>query len=199
MQKIYLTCITVYSPLDSPVTYSSTAELQLDEDTVFCSYFLKSGENPSDQDIEELCFNSGRPSYTAYKPSEIFSKKGLLSEKKRLEKRISAISNDPHVVWNLRLDSADATGIEQFSRTSCINAAIPRPTPYIGGRITDNGPEFIKRCLKTLIDGAPPGRYEKGAEISITLRPVKAVHEYEKRNIAEQNVILPVRYVIFSQ
>lgn len=178
--------------------HSSSAALQLDEDAVFCCYFFISGDSPSDQDIEELCFNSGRPSYTAYKPSEMFSKKSLLSEKKRIENKVNAISNDPAVIWNVRLDSVDAAAIKRFTTPSNINAAIPRPTPYIGGRISENGPNYIKKSIKALIDGAPSVRHGKGVEISITLRPVHAVHEYENRNIVEQKVTLPIRYVIFQ-
>ncbi len=178
--------------------HSSSAALQLDEDAVFCCYFYISGEKPSDQDIEELCFNSGRPSYTAYKPSEMFSKKSLLSEKKRIEERVKTISFDPAVTWNIRLDKLDAAFVGRFFSPSNINAAIPRPTPYIGGRLSIDGSQYIKKGLKALIDQIPSERYENGVEISITLRPVNGVHEYEKRNIVEQNVTLPIRYVIFQ-
>jgi hypothetical protein len=176
----------------------SGAALQLDKDTVFCCYFFISGEKPSDQDIEELCFNSGRPSYTAYKPSEMFSKKSLLSERKRIEERINTISNDPAVIWNVRLDSLDPSVTGRFLSPSNINVAIPSPTPYIGGRLSENGPQYIRKSLKAILDGAPSKRYENGALISITLRPVHGAHEFEKRNIVEQNVTLPIRYVIFQ-
>ncbi|NLD35401.1 MAG: hypothetical protein GX654_00865 [Desulfatiglans sp.] len=178
--------------------HPSSAAFQLDEDTVFCCYFFISGDSPSDQDIEELSYNSGRPSYTSYKPSEIFSKKSLISEKKRIKERITAISNDPDVIWNVRLDSVDAAAIGRFTSVSNINAAIPRPTPYIGAKISENGLKYIKNNLKALTDAAPSMGQGKGAEILITLRPVHAIHEFEKRNIVEQEVTLPIRNVIFQ-
>lgn len=178
--------------------HSSSAKLQMDEDAVFMSYFMISGDKPSEQDIEELCFNSGRPSYTAFKPSEMFSKKSLLSEKKRIEDKKNTISADPIIIWNLRLESMDAAVIERFSTAVIINAAIPKPTPYISGRISENGLKYIKKSLRTHLDGSSSKKYEKGVEISISLRPVSAEYKYEKRNIVEQVVTLPIRYVIFQ-
>lgn len=178
--------------------YSSSATVQLDKDAVFISYFMISGDTLSEQDIEELCFTGGRPSYTAFKPSEMFSKKSLLSERKRIENSITAIAADPILIWNVRLESMDAAGIRQFATAAAINAAIPKPTPYISGRISENGTRYIINGLAALLDGTSSKKYENTVEISISLRPVKAVYEYEKRNIVEQEVILPIRYVIFQ-
>jgi hypothetical protein len=179
-------------------TQSSDAALRLDKDAVFCSYFMISGDEPSEQDIEELCFNSGRPSYTAFKPSEMFSKKSLLSEKKKIENRISTISADPTIIWNIKLDSMDAAGIELFFTTDSINDNMPNPTPYISGRISENGPKYIRKTVAAMLDSSSAKKYGKGVEILISLRPVHAVYEYEKRNIVEQMVTLPIRYVIFQ-
>ncbi len=176
----------------------SGAALRMDKDAVFCSYFMISGNKPSEQDIEELCFNSGRPSYTAFKPSEMFSKKSLLSEKKKIENRINAISGDPTIIWSVRLDSMDAAGIERFFSADAINDSMPRPTPYISGRISENGPKFIRKTVTALFDRSSAQKYGKGVEVLISLRPVKSVYEYEKRNIVEQDVLLPIRYVIFQ-
>lgn len=178
--------------------HSSSAALRLDEDAIFCSYFLLSGDKPSEQDIEELCFNSGRPSYTAFKPSEMFSKKSLLSEKKMIENRINTISTDPTIIWTVSLDSTDIASIEHFFTTEAINDNMPRPTPYISGRISENGPKYIRKTVAAMLDRSSAKKYRKGVEVLISLRPVKSVYDFEKRNIVEQAVLLPIRYVIFQ-
>jgi hypothetical protein len=177
---------------------SSDASFPMDEDAVFCSYFMISGDKPTEQDIEELCFAGGRPSYTAFKPSEMFSKKSLLSEKNRIEDRINSIYADQTIIWNVKLDSMDAEAIERFLSAAVINDSIPRPTPYINGRISPNGPNYIKKAISAIFDKSPSKKSGKGVEILISLRPVHAVYEYEKRNIVEQEVTLPIRYVIFQ-
>jgi hypothetical protein len=51
--------------------------LPLDKETVFCIYYKMSGEYMDEQDLEELCLNLGRPTFTVYKPSEMFVKNTL--------------------------------------------------------------------------------------------------------------------------
>ena len=197
-RKIYIPVSLMFSLLIFVYANSSSAALRLDEEAIFCSYFLLSGDKPSEQDIEELCFASGRPSYTAFKPSEMFSKKSLLSEKKMIENRINTISTDPTIIWTVSLDSTDAASIEHFFTTEAINDNMPKPTPYISGRISENGPKYIRKIVAAMLNSSSLKKYEKGVEVLISLKPIKSVYEYEKRNIVEQAVLLPIRYVIFQ-
>lgn len=58
--------------------------LPLDKEAVFCLYYKMSGEHMDDQDIEDLCFDLGRPNFSAYKPVEMFLKPGVMAFRKRL-------------------------------------------------------------------------------------------------------------------
>jgi hypothetical protein len=180
-----------------PVQYTHAA-FQLNEDTVFCSYFMISGDKPSEQDVEELCYADGRPSYTAFKPYEMFSKKSLRLEKNRIENRINSISEDPTLIWNVKLDATEVASIDRFLSADVINNNMPKPTPFINARLTFNGANYIKKVVKAALGGSPSKIYEKGVQILVSLRPVQSKFEYEKRIIVEQEVILPIRYVIFQ-
>ena len=182
--------------LMSGIAYCST--FPFDEYAVFCSYFKISGDKPTDQDIEELCFSFDRPTYTSFKPSEMFSKKSLWMEKNRIEKRIKSITHDSTFLWKVKYNLSNNKDINRYFSLAAINEILPQPTPYINSRISGKGQRKIKKAISSLIKTHPEKINKKDVEIIITLKPEKSEHKYQKRNIVAQNVVLPIRYVIFQ-
>ena len=177
--------------------YCST--FPFDEYAVFCSYFKLSGDTPSEQDIEELCFTFNRPTYTSFKPSEMFSKKSLLMEKNRIDEKIKSITVNSTFLWKvIRLNLSSNRDIDRYFSMTAINEALPQPTPYINSRISVKGQRKIKKAIYSLLKTCPEKIKKKDVEILITLKPEKSEYGYQKRNIVEQRVVLPIRYVIFQ-
>ena len=175
--------------------YGST--FTFDEYAVFCTYFKLSGDKPSDQDVEDLCFTFNQPTYTDFKPSEMFSKKSLLSEKNRINERIKSITSDSTFLWKVKYHLSNNKDIDRSFSMTAINEKLPQPTPYISSRISRKGQRQIKKAISLLIKKYPEKINKKDVEIIITLKPEKSEYGYQKRNIVEQNVLLPIRYVFF--
>ena len=183
--------------LITETAYCST--LLFDEYAVFCSYFKLSGDKPSDQDIEELCFTFNRPTYTSFKPSEMFTKKSLLKEKNRIDEKIKSVTINSTFLWKtMKYSLSSNKDIDRYFSMTAINEALPQPTPYINSRISGKGQRKIKKAIYSLLKTCPEKIKKKEVEILITLKPEKSEYGYQKRNIAEQNVVLPIRYVIFQ-
>jgi len=176
--------------------YCSTSDF--DEYAVFCSYFKVSGDKPSDQDIEELCFTLDRPNYTSFKPSEMFSKNSLLREKKRIDKRIKSITSDSTFLWKVKCNISNNADINRYFSKAAVNEKLPQPTPYINSRIFGKEQRKIIKAISSLLKAHPKKIKKKDVEIIITLKPEKSEYRYQKRNIVKQNVVLPIRYVIFQ-
>ena len=174
------------------------SEFVFDEYAVFCSYFKLSGDKPSDQDVEDLCFTFDRPTYTSFKPSEMFSKKSLLKERKRIDKRIKSITSDSIFLWKVKYNLTNNKDIDRYFSMTAINEKLPQPTPYITSRISTKGQRKIKKAVYAFIKTNPKKIIKKDVEIIIKLKPEKYECRYQKRNIVEQNVLLPIRYVIFQ-
>lgn len=179
----------------SGTAYCST--FAFDEYAVFCTYFKLSGDKPSDQDVEDLCFTFNQPTYTDFKPSEMFSKKSLLSEKNRINERIKSITSDSTFLWKVKYHLSNNKDIDRSFSMTAINEKLPQPTPYISSRISRKGQRQIKKAISLLIKKYPEKINKKDVEIIITLKPEKSEYGYQKRNIVEQNVLLPIRYVFF--
>lgn len=193
---IFIFVSTAFSIIIPGASYSSN--FPFDEDAVFCSYFMKSGDIPSEQDIEEFCFSDNRPTYTSFKPSEMFSKKSIIKERSRIEKKIKSIDGTSTFLWRVRLRVWNNNEIDKSFSLKAINADMPQPTPYINSRISVKGPRFIKNALTSLVKARPELHRKKDIDIVIGLKPEKSEYGYQKRNIVEQDVILPIRYVIFQ-
>lgn len=176
--------------------YCST--FSFDEYAVFCSYFKVSGDKPSDQDVEELCFTLDRPAYTSFKPSEMFSKKSLNKEKDRVDRIIKSITDNSTFLWKVKYNLSNNKDIDKYFSKSAIFEILPQPTPYINSRISGKGQRKIRQAIASLLKSYPEKIRNRDVEIIITLKPEKSEYGYQKRNIVQQNVVLPIRYVIFQ-
>ncbi|MBN2514422.1 MAG: hypothetical protein JXC33_00145, partial [Deltaproteobacteria bacterium] len=71
----------------------------LDTETVFCLYFKLSGTIIPDQDIEDLCASSGKPMFTAYKASEIYTRNKIRQIRQRLSTKMEAYDDNSTFTW----------------------------------------------------------------------------------------------------
>ncbi len=194
-RALFSSFIFVVYILISETAFCST--FPFDEYAVFCSYFKLSGDTPSDQDVEELCFSFNRPIYTSFKPSEMFTKKSLLKEKNRIGEIITSINLESDFIWKVKCNLTNKKDIDRCFSMSSINERLPQATPYINSKISGKDQRQIKKAISSLFKTHSENIKMKDVEIIITLKPEKSEYEYQKRNIVEQNVVLPIRYVIF--
>jgi hypothetical protein len=168
----------------------------LDRETVFCLYFKLSGTIIPDQDIEELCASSGKPMFTAYKASELYTKNKIRHIRQRLSTKTENYDDDSLFTWIFYYthdpDRVSRTGIQSLS---CFNE-LPNPTPFIAPEISRAGQRRINKQLTRALDQA---QYKKKAELQIIvyLKPKNISYRYQKRKVACQRVRVPLRRIIF--
>ena len=171
--------------------------LPLDKETVFCIYYKMSGEYMEEQDLEELCLNLGRPTFTVYKPSEMFVKNTLRGLKHKLTERMKAWNGNSIFRWSLKRTLApDNSGIHDQALT-LLNNDMPQPTAVIGSEMTKRGQRIINRLLHSLIPKSLNQAEEKVLSVTVYLRPHKIIYRHQNRNIAREDIYLPLRSVIF--
>jgi hypothetical protein len=192
---IFLSCVLVSLFFGIPDLYCST--YPLNEESVFCAYFMMSGDDVNERDVEEFCFSSGRPVYTSFKPSEMFTKQSIKREKIKIVKKIESIGSDPLFVWELKESAIYEKKDNNRSRFVLNYKNLPQPTYYINSKITKSGKRLIGKAINSFLK-KNDNKYDlKDLHIKVTLRPEKTAYGYQKRNIVYENVVLPIRYVIF--
>ena len=182
----FLGVITVGTPCIGGSTVA------LDRESVFCVYYKLSGDVMSDQDIEDLCMARGKPTFSHYKPSELFTKKSILKSRKELLEKMKLLDETSIFKWTTTYTckkKRGETGLD-YSRI------LPQPTPFIAAQMSPKGQTVINRRLAQAINALQP---EKSAILTISVY-LKAQHidnRFEDRNIGRQNVFFPLRYVVF--
>lgn len=173
----------------------------LDEENVFCIYYKMSGRGMYDQDLEELSRSLGRPTYTPFKPAEMFTKKSLRKLRYNLKRKIKKYDKHSLFKWGLkRVIKAGNTSVRGYKINSP-DMEMPHPTPFIRSLVSTNGLKSINRVLDSLISEALSKRLSRSKKtalsITIYLRPEKIDYRNDERNIALEKVVLPHSYVIF--
>ena len=170
---------------------------QLDGEAVFCLYFKMSGEYMNDHDIEDLCFSTGRPTFSAYKPAEMFVKNSLMKLRDRLVKRMNNYNKDSMFRWSFRLGpEPNDSGVDSHKLFFPSNR-MPQPTPFIGSELSKKGQRSVNKALDFLT--ARTLNLANGIILNITvyLRPERVDLKVQKRKIAGEDVFLPIRSVVF--
>lgn len=168
----------------------------LDTETVFCLYFKLSGTIIPDQDIEDLCASSGKPMFTAYKASEIYTRNKIRQIRQRLSTKMEAYDDNSTFTWIFHYtydpDSVTETGIPSLSSYD----ELPNPTPFIASEISQAGKKRINNHLALALKNA---KYKNRAalQIIVHLKPKNITHRYQKRQVACQRVRVPLRRIIF--
>ena len=165
--------ISIYSIILSPLSgiqdlWGST--FPLDEESVFCSYFIMSGDKPDEQDIEEFCFQSGRPAFTSFKPSEIFMRNSIKKERTRITERIEELKKDSLLIWSLKCEVSYGSSNGRY--WVIINEKdLPQPTPYINSKMSEEGSKSLRKTLNSLINQNSGSSTKKEIDINIFLKP----------------------------
>ena len=167
-----------------------------DDQTVFCLFYGMSGGKIDEQDIEDLCFRTGRPIYSSFKPSELFVKNSQNKLRKRLLETINNYNDESVFKWKIKFDFQKLLKKNNNQRLDFFAKQMPQPTPYIMAKISQAGQKSLTRLLRDLQDRV--GRELVGpVDMGVYLRPERIEYQYEKRNIALENVTLPLRYIVF--
>ncbi len=159
----------------------------LDEVAVFCAYHALSGERLKDRDIEDLCWITGRPTFTAFKPAEMFSNRELRAVRRELGRRIRGLGPHSLFRWKPEDGRLRSSGAED----------LPQATPLILAEMERNewGRLLERRAAFTQKRSSGPGNHS--TEITVLLQPVRVERREQERNIARVNVRIPVRCVVF--
>jgi hypothetical protein len=169
----------------------------LDKETVFCLYHKMSGEDMEEQDLEELCFALGRPTFTAYKPSEMFMKNALRRVKRRLAERMNSYSEDCVFKWSFKCTLTPNRSEINGNKIMLSNNEMPQPTPFIMSEMTRRGQRSLKRLLDSLAARSFNQKQGGISTITIYLKPEKTAYRFQERTIGLQKVFLPIRFILF--
>jgi len=170
----------------------------LDKETAYYVYHKMSGKDMEQHDLEELAFALERPTFTPYKPSEMFTKNALTRLKNRLTERMKDYNEDCVFRWSFKCTLTSDRSEINGSKAILLNNKMPQPTPFIMSQMTKKG----QRTLNKLLDSLPPkssGQTEESVvSITIYLKPEKIDYRFQKRNIGLQKVLFPIRYILFG-
>ena len=172
----------------------------LDEETVFCAYFALTGEKPDAQDVEDLCWNLGRPTFSFFKPSEMFSENDRRSVRRRVDERIMAFDGEGLFRWPVegRLTRSSPGGDNGVFQPAPGGMTLPRATECIGAEMTGKDRTRLKRAMKTLPETVETLPGSERFRVHILLRAESAGRRIETRNIAQEDVSIPIRFVVFT-
>jgi len=169
----------------------------LDRETTFCIYYKMSGEDMEEQDLEELCSSLGRPTFSAYKPSEMFMKNTLRRVRHTLTKRMKDYTKNSIFKWGFKYILMPNKPEINSCKLIFLNKKMPQPTPFISSEITKRGQRSVNKLLDSLISKSLNKTKERELNIILYLKPKRIDCRYKKRNIAHEDVCLPFRCVIF--
>jgi hypothetical protein len=74
---------------------------------------------------------------------------------------------------------------------------MPQPTPFIRSEISKGGWRSVHEGLDFLVKKTSKRKTRMLLDITLFLKPEKTDGQFQKRNIALQNVHLPLRRIIF--
>ncbi len=169
----------------------------LDRETTFCLFYKMSGEYMDDQDIEDLYFSMGKPIFTSFKPDEMFSKKTLRNLRQGLRVRMEDYNKNSIFIWRLRCNLDNGSPYKNAPKLNVDSNEMPQPTPLIRSTLSAISQKSIYRALERLRCNKSYIKKESVLNIAIYLKPETVDYHPEKRNIALEEVLLPIRHVIF--
>lgn len=194
---LILFCWAVFAAGILPATAGSASVSlpELDPQGVFCAYYSLSGEIPEDPDIEDLYWDQGRPTFSSFKPAEMFSLQSLRDARGELEDQIRGIGRDTVFRWEPEGVFVQNAGGGASFRFKSGPDALPQATELIRAEIPSSEWKRIEKALKDVSSSLNPRSDE--SRMTIMLRPVRAEKRLETRNIARHDVAIPVRCVVF--
>ena len=155
----------------------------LDNESVLCVYYKMSGKDMDEQDMEDLCFELGRPTFTAFKPSEMFMKHSLRRLMERLTAKMKDYGEDSLYSWGLKFTFRPNYKDKDVYSIIFDKTNLPQPTLYISSEISESGRRSVKRVLNTLVVKKFGTKKEREMDVILFLRPEKIDHRFQRRNV----------------
>jgi hypothetical protein len=171
--------------------------LPLQKEDVFCLYFKLSGQPMGDQDIEDLCFAQGRPIYSAFKPAEMFLNPTIHAMRARLLKRMNEYGNGSIFVWRFEVPIKKERSGRSLGWASEPREQLPHATPFIRAAFSDKQWSHIEEAAQTLLE-------EKSSlghgpvQITIEAKPLQVSQLPGKRIVAQEELRIPIRFILFQ-
>jgi len=164
--------------------------------SVFCLFYGMSGEKINEQDIEDLYFRMGKPIYSSYKPSEIFIRNSQNKLRKSLLETMNNYDDESVFKWKIQFDFQTLSKKNNKQGIVFFEKQMPQPTPFIMPKISQAGRMSLSKLLRDL-HIRERQKLVGPVDIGVYLKPERIEYRFEKRNIALENVTLPLRYIVF--
>ena len=176
----------------------ANATYTLDEEAVFCSYYKLSGKTVDERDLEDFSYQQGRPTFSIFKPAEMFSKASLRDLQKRVLEQIAGYDENTLFALDFKGPWYGGRFIQGAAAVMIGHSELPRSTPYIGSEISEPGQKELLKTYYFLLKETADLIRDREVDITVYLRPTKILHKDRKRNIAQEDVYLPMRIVVFE-
>jgi len=172
--------------------------IQLDQEAVFDVYNRISGNDIEEQDIEDFYYSTGYPFFSRYKPAEMFTNKSLKESMVRFIEQSKRIDEDSRFIWGFNCTFLSKDSKADGYKIVFDAGSMPCATPYICSEITDDGIRSLKRILNQLAVKQIYPASKKEIKGWVNLMPKTVDYRFQARTIAGEDVILPVRSVLFQ-
>jgi hypothetical protein len=170
----------------------------LNEEAVFCSYYKLSGETIDERDLEDFSYQQGQPTFSIFKPAEMFTKATLCELQKKIQKQISAYDAMTLFAMNFKGPWYGGNFIQGAAAIVLGHSELPNSTPYIGSEMSEPGQKELLKTYYSLLKESAGLIKSREINITVYLQPIKILRKYLKRNIAQEDVYMPMRIVIFE-
>lgn len=179
-------------PIQANATYP------LDEEAVFCSYYKLSGKTFDERDLEDFSYQQGRPTFSIFKPAEMFTKATLRDLQKKMQAQIAGYNDQTLFALGFKGPWYGGQFIQGAAAIMIGHSDLPRSTPYIGSEISEPGQKELLKTYYFLLKDTAGLIRDREVDITVYLRPTKILRKDLKRNIALEDVYMPVRIVVFE-
>ncbi|MBI9082198.1 MAG: hypothetical protein JEZ11_01290 [Desulfobacterales bacterium] len=163
--------------------------LPLDDEAVFCLYYWVSGESMDNRDLEELSRAMGRPTYTDYKPSEMFTRNSLRQLRSNLHQNMSRFNEATRFVRVLTLAGPEHDHLDPAT-------LLPSPTPYIQCELRAGDRRRLEQMVSEALGRCPQAKAP--LRVAFFFKPVRVRGAHQSRNMAMEQVFLPIRSVVMA-
>jgi hypothetical protein len=189
MKAVIVLLLGIWILLDSSHCHGRTL-FSLQREDVFCLYFKLSGHAMGNQDIEDLCSALGKPIFSPFKPVEMFVNPSIEEMKSRLLKRMREYGNDPIFSWRFVAAPAGARSLRWASEPP---EELPHATSFIRSVMAPKGwTQIEEAALSHAVSGRDP------LQVTVKTRAKGIERLPEKRIVAQENLRIPIRFVVFD-
>jgi hypothetical protein len=169
-----------------------------DREAVFCIYHRLAKDAMGDQDIEDFLSFSGTPAFSRFKPGEMFTRATLTRTRRRLEQRSRSWDRQVFFRWVLPFSLRECRDIINAEGRRSLENRMPHPTACIRARLEAEGFGRLRKAFPRVEARIAGNVQNRGAlRVAVYLRALEAQYAPETRNIALEDVVIPIGYVLF--